>query len=149
MDAIKEIEGDWRKNKWNIVAKSVGEARTDAQSCLSDLKSAMRAYPTPAAVRGAVDMLELYQRILFNTLDANDQLIAARDAEIERLRKDVEVEKMLRQEAQDFHRAAMLDAYRLLGIDASDGEIRYKWVALEIASLKRRAALNPTQGANK
>lgn len=63
------------------------------------------------------------------------------EAYVKQLRQEIEVEKSLRKEATDYHRAAMLDAYKLLGIDASDGEIRYKWVALEIANLKRRAAL--------
>lgn len=38
-------------------------------------------------------------------------------------------------EAQEHHLACIKDAYRLLGIDGSDGEYRYKWVALELTKL--------------
>lgn len=47
-----------------------------------------------------------------------------------------DVLQMLLDESQEYHRSCIADAYRLLGIDGSDGEFRYKWVALEIARLK-------------
>ena len=64
---------------------------------------------------------------------------------IRELKLEVEAQRHLRDEAHEFHDAAMRDAYSLLEIDGSDGEFRYKWVSLEIANLKREhAALKAT-----
>jgi len=51
-----------------------------------------------------------------------------------------DVSTSLLREAREHHLACIKDAYRLLGIDGSDGEYRYKWVALEIAKLVQRTA---------
>lgn len=45
--------------------------------------------------------------------------------------------KSLLHEAQEHHDDCIKDAYKLLGVDGSDGEFRYKWVALEIVALKQ------------
>lgn len=51
---------------------------------------------------------------------------------------DRETYKMLLEEAHDHHRACLVDAYKILGIDGSDGEFRYKWVALAMGRLVRK-----------
>lgn len=39
-----------------------------------------------------------------------------------------------------FHDACIRDLYTMLGVDASDGEIRYKWASLAVSSIKRKLA---------
>lgn len=50
---------------------------------------------------------------------------------------DAETYKMLLEEAHDHHRACIVDAYKILDIDGSDGEFRYKWVALKMGQVMR------------
>jgi hypothetical protein len=41
---------------------------------------------------------------------------------------------------RDFHTASMKELYRILNIDGSDGEYRFKWVACEAMKLQRELA---------
>lgn len=55
---------------------------------------------------------------------------------------------------RDQHEACIKDAYQMLGIDGSDGEFRYKWVALEISCVVRerdelRAELERVKADNR
>ena len=53
---------------------------------------------------------------------------------IDELQNALVVQRNLRIDAQDFHNAAMIEAFNLLGIDHD--EYRFKWLALEIHNLK-------------
>lgn len=61
--------------------------------------------------------------------------LRAHAAANERAEKAADAEKQMR----GFHKACIKDLYEMLGVDGSDGEIRYKWAALAVSNLKRRA----------
>lgn len=65
--------------------------------------------------------------------------IRTHHATIKQNAEDARVYKMLLDEAHEHHRACIKDAYELLGIDGSDGEYRYKWIALELHDVKKNA----------
>ncbi len=65
------------------------------------------------------------------------------DAPSVRLRKVVTshlLESCFHEELRHFHDAAVAEAYRILGIDGSDGEFRMKWVFLEASCLVKEKA---------
>lgn len=50
--------------------------------------------------------------------------------------RQLEAQTLFHKELREFHNACIVDMYEMLGIDGSDGELRYKWCALGISSLK-------------
>jgi hypothetical protein len=101
------------------VSSKLGEIATNLAEITKDLRALYQTgaldnfFPIPALER-TIKMLVTYN---------------------EEYALNAETYKMLMDQAHDHHRACMVDAYKLLGIDGSDGEIRYKWVALAISNL--------------
>ena len=58
------------------------------------------------------------------------------------LMAEIECQKMLRCDCQDHHTACIKELYRMLGVDGSDKEYRFKWASLALSNkLQELAAL--------
>jgi hypothetical protein len=66
--------------------------------------------------------------------------ILEQDAAIKALQAKLDLATHERDDLRQFHEACVKDLYEKLGVDGSDGEIRYKWAALAVSELQANLA---------
>ncbi len=73
------------------------------------------------------------RQIVRNMDEEKAAMLPVAEAELTQLRDRLALVERERDDAKDYHQACIAEFYRMLGVDISDGEIRFKWAALALA----------------